>query len=92
VQFEWDERKNSENIRKHKIDFADVPEMFNNPVVIDLDDRIEYGESRYKAIGFLKDIIAVVIYIERNQNTIRIISARKATKYERESFESEIPH
>ncbi|WP_246828959.1 BrnT family toxin [Synechococcus sp. PCC 7502] len=46
MQFEWDETKNLENIRKHKIDFADVPTMFENDMLIDLDDRFDYGEER----------------------------------------------
>ncbi|MGL5077669.1 MAG: BrnT family toxin, partial [Waterburya sp.] len=42
MQFEWDEAKNLENIRKHKIDFADVSEMFDNSMLIELDDRFDY--------------------------------------------------
>lgn len=43
MQFEWDEAKNLENIRKHKIDFVDVPEIFEGPMLIELDDRIDYA-------------------------------------------------
>lgn len=46
MQFEWDEAKNLENIRKHRIDFVDVPEMFDNPMLIELDERFDYGEER----------------------------------------------
>jgi uncharacterized protein len=87
VDFEWDEQKNDENIRKHGIDFADVPEIFNAPMLIDLDDRSEYGEERWIGIGLLRHIAAVVIFTERVNDTIRIISARKATKYERQRYE-----
>lgn len=44
--FEWDEAKNLENIRKHKIGFADVPQMFDGSMLIELDDRFDYGEDR----------------------------------------------
>ena len=37
MQFEWDEAKNLENIRKHQIDFADVPAMFEGEMLIELD-------------------------------------------------------
>jgi len=47
-----------------------------------LDLRSEYGEDRWVSIGWLKYTIGVVVYIERYENTIRIISARKATKSE----------
>ena len=45
MQFEWDEIKNLENIRKHEIDFADVPSMFDGEMLIELDDRFDYGEE-----------------------------------------------
>ena len=41
MQFEWDEAKNIENIRKHEIDFADVPRMFDGKMLIELDDRFD---------------------------------------------------
>ena len=41
MQFEWDEAKNIENIRKHEIDFADVPRMFDGTMLIELDDRFD---------------------------------------------------
>ena len=85
--FEWDEAKNLENIRKHKIDFADVPQMFNSPMLTELDDRFDYGEDRYIGIGFLANGVAVVVWTERQENTIRIISARKANRYERQKFQ-----
>lgn len=46
MQFEWDEAKNLENIRKHEIDFADVSEMFEGAMLIELDDCFDYGEDR----------------------------------------------
>ncbi|MBI4674603.1 MAG: BrnT family toxin [Chloroflexi bacterium] len=92
MKFEWGERKNDENIRKHRIDFADVPSVFDGPMLIDLDERIEYGETRFAGIGLLRNTIVVVVFIERGPDTIRLISARKALKHERKRFEQEIPH
>ncbi len=43
MRFEWDETKNAENRRKHKIDFADVPSMFSGPMLTKLDNRQNYG-------------------------------------------------
>ena len=87
MQFEWDEAKNLENIRKRQIDFADVPEMFESAMLIELDDRIDYGEDRWVGIGFLQNSVAVVVWTERQGDVIRIISARKANRYERKRFE-----
>ncbi|MCL1470327.1 BrnT family toxin [Argonema antarcticum] len=87
MQFEWDEAKNLENIRKHEIDLADVSEMFDSPMLIELDDRFDYGEDRWFGIGFLGNGIAVVVWTERQNNVIRIISARRANRYERQRLE-----
>jgi uncharacterized protein len=87
MQFEWDEAKNLENIRKHEIDFADVSEMFEGAMLIEPDDRFDYDEDRWFGIGFLGNGIAVVVWTERYDDVIRIISARRANRYERQRFE-----
>jgi uncharacterized protein len=87
MQFEWDEAKNLENIRKHEIDFADVPSMFDGEMLIELDDRFDYGEYRWFGIGFLGSGIAVVVWTERQKNVTRIISARRANRHEQKRFE-----
>lgn len=87
MQFEWDEDKNRENLRKHRIDFVDVREMFNNQMLVELDECTDYGEDRWIGIGFLRNGVAVVVWTERQGDIIRIISARKANKYERQRFE-----
>jgi uncharacterized protein len=86
VRLQWDERKNQENIRKHGFDFASAWEVFELPMLIDIDAR-EVFEQRFAGIGFLRQGIVVVIFAEVTDNTIRIISLRKALKHERERFE-----
>lgn len=86
MQFEWDEAKNLENIRKHGIDFSDVFEVFENPMLTELDERFDYGEDRWLSIGFLGVGVIVIVWTERQDNLIRIISARRANRYEREKF------
>lgn len=90
MEFEWDEAKNLENIRKHEIDFADVPAMFDGEMLIELDDRFDYGENRWFGIGFLGSGIAVVVWTERQNNVIRIISARRANRHEQKRFEQHL--
>jgi uncharacterized DUF497 family protein len=87
MQFEWDEAKNLENIRKHEIDFVDVPAMFDGEMLIELDNRFDYGEDRWFGVGFLGFGIAVVVWTERRKNIIRIISARRANRHEQKRFE-----
>jgi uncharacterized protein len=84
MQFEWDDAKNQENIRKHKIDFADVSPMFESPMLIEPDDRSDYGEDRWFGVGFLHNNIAVVIWTERQNDVIRIISVRRANRHEQQ--------
>ena len=86
MRYEWDDEKNLENIRKHKIDFADVPSIFSNPMLLELDDRQDYEEDRWTGIGLLQNLIAVVVFVERRHDTVRIISARKANKHERKRY------
>ena len=84
MQFEWDEAKNLENIRKHEIDFADIPELFEGPMLVELDDRFDYGKDRWSGIGLLGNGVAVVVWTERQNDVIRIISARRANRHERQ--------
>jgi uncharacterized protein len=93
MRFTWDQNKNHQNISKHGIDFNDVPGMFDFPMLVTVDQRKNYGEERWVGIGFLKGIIAVIVYIEDDETeTIRIISARKATEYEKNKFKEKIKY
>jgi len=55
-----------------------------------LDQRKDYSEDRWIGIGILKTILAVIVFTEPNENTIRIISARKAATYEEKIYRTEI--
>lgn len=87
MQFDWNESKNLENIRNHEIDFADVSKMFDSSMLIEQDNRFDYGEDRWFGIGFLGSGVAVVVWTERCGDVIRIISARRANRHERQRFE-----
>lgn len=87
MKFEWDEDKKTENVRKHGLDFSDVWQIFDGPMLTALDTREDYGEDRYIGIGFLKNFVVVVVYTEPQEQAIRVISLRKALTHEREQFE-----
>ena len=89
MRFEWDETKRRKNIKDHGIDFADLEPMFDGVTVTILDDRFDYGEDRFVTIGLLNVITLVVAHTE-NDEVIRIISARKATKNEEKKYFEEI--
>ena len=90
MNFEWDEDKNQANIRKHGLDFCDAWQIFQAPLVTDLDLRTDYGEDRWIGIGLLGSRTVVVTFTVRGAETRRIISLRKALRHEREKFEEEI--
>ena len=85
MQFEWDEKKRRANLAKHGIDFADLTSLFSGLTITLLDDRYDYGESRFITLGMLRGIVITVAHTE-TEEVIRIISARKATRYEEESY------
>jgi hypothetical protein len=87
MNFDWYERKNELNIEKHGFDFADANRVFDLPMVVELDERDDYGEDRWIGTGMLDGRVVVVIYTEFDEETIRIISLRKALSHERKRYE-----
>ena len=87
MKCEWDERKNQSNYTKHGFDFADAARIFNSPMVVEFDEREDYGEDRCIGIGLLDGRAVVVVYIELDEETVRIISLRKALSHERRHYE-----
>ncbi|AFZ44920.1 protein of unknown function DUF497 [Halothece sp. PCC 7418] len=84
--FEWDENKNQQNLKKHKISFEEAVEIFDGIVFTAIDERYNYGETREISIGAIQGVVIItVVHTERNGN-IRIISARKATPKERRQY------
>jgi uncharacterized DUF497 family protein len=72
------------------LDFADAWMIFEEPMLVDIDNREDYGEERFIGIGFLHNFVVVIIFTEPKEETIRVISLRKALNYERENFEQAI--
>lgn len=87
MQYDWDNNKAGSNFRKHGIHFSDAVAVFSDDFAITMIDEHPH-EERYIIIGidaFRR--ILVVVYTWRGENTIRLISARKATKTERRQYE-----
>ena len=85
-RFEWDERKNQANIRKHGFDFHDAFLLFEGPMLVGPDESEAHGEERWLGFGFARDVLVAIAFTTRGSQTIRVISMRKATKYEEEEF------
>jgi len=90
IEFEWDEKKNQSNIKKHNLSFDEATAIFENPVVTIIDERFDYGEVRKVSYGKLRSAgIFTVIYTVRD-NKYRIISARKSKQKERKIYDKNI--
>ncbi len=74
MDVEWDENKWESNIEERGIDFVRAAKIFDNPIIERLDDRKDYGEERYIAIGHWEEKFLVVVYTWSGKNR-RIISA-----------------
>ncbi len=85
MKFSWDKKKRKENIKKHGLDFEDAMIIFSGVTLTLEDDRNFYGEQRFITIGMLQSIIVVIAHTEDN-NDIRVISMRKATKNEQKLY------
>ncbi len=64
--------------------------IFEGPMLVGIDDREDYGEIRLIGIGYLNTIAVVIVFTEPSPEKIRVISIRKAIRYERERFEKAI--
>ncbi len=89
--FTWDPKKATSNLEKHRISFHAAIQVFDDPLAVFLQDRIEDGEPRWQVIGTVKGIeMLLVAYASKgfddNMEFIRIISARRADKHERQIY------
>lgn len=87
MKLEWDKRKNSANLEKHGLDFADAYKVFQSPMLVKLDDREDYGEERWIGIGLMEQRVVVMVFTEPKEDVIRVISFRKATSDESKRYE-----
>ena len=88
MKFEWDENKGAVNLSKHKISFEEAKTVFDDPLYVDLyDPDHSEKEDRYIIVGESQQgNLLIVLYTERG-DFMRLISARKVTRMEREVYE-----
>lgn len=90
MRFEWDPEKNRANQAKHGISFEEASELFSSGEdfleIYDAEHSI--NEDRFIAIGVTRSGVLVVVYTERGDEVIRILSARRATGSERTRLEN----
>jgi uncharacterized protein len=96
MRYEWDKNKNDSNLEKHGLSFETASLVFDDPNALSIPDRIENGEERWQTIGMIENIVIVMVAhtikleTDTQAEIIRIISARKATRAERQEYEEAI--
>jgi uncharacterized DUF497 family protein len=88
MEFEWDPVKAEANLRKHGLSFAEATELLaGDAEYLEIFDDTQAGEDRFTAIGPIRRGMIVVVFTEREDDIVRIISAREATRREVQLFQ-----
>lgn len=90
MRFEWDPAKDRSNKTKHGLSFRDASELFSSDVdCLEIyDEAHSVEEDRFIAVGPVRQGVIVVVFTERQEDVIRILSARMATAKERDRYEA----
>jgi uncharacterized DUF497 family protein len=87
LTFIWDENKNRSNLKKHGVDFNDAVRAWYDPDRLDyFDTEHSSDEVRWIFLGAVGGVVLFVVETEPDEETIRIISARRASKHEQEAY------
>jgi uncharacterized DUF497 family protein len=86
LQFEWDEAKAQINLKKHRVSFITAAAIFFNETLERVDDREDYGEVRFIALGRVGAEVYRVLFARLGANLVRIISVQKASSDEQEIY------
>jgi hypothetical protein len=89
LRFEWDPKKAASNYRKHKVRFEEAQIVFEDEsALIFPDDEHSEAEDREIIIGYSRlSRLLLVCFVERRKDVVRIVSARRATKNERNDYQ-----
>ena len=84
VRFDWDPHKDEVNQQKHGLSLNEAAELFagNNDYLEIYDEEHSDEEDRFIAIGMIRAGVVAAVYTERQDDVIRIVSARRATRKE----------
>jgi uncharacterized DUF497 family protein len=86
MKYEWDENNRVANLAKQGVDFIDAENFDWSSAIETIDDRFNYIEDRWIALGFIGSRLHVIIYTMQGEN-VRLISLRKANKREKDYYE-----
>ncbi len=86
MDFEWDPKKAKANKAKHGVDFELAKDVFRDPSRLSSPDDSSADEERWRSIGLAGGKVLFVVFTERDDDVIRIISAREASKREERDY------
>ncbi len=87
MRFDWDQKKAESNKTKHGIGFEDVLGLFFSHDTLH-EDTTCFEETRLKALGYVHGVLVFVVYTLRDEEIIRLISARRASREERKHYDA----
>jgi hypothetical protein len=91
IRFEWDPRKARANERKHGISFEEAQTVFSDEQGLLRDDPESRSEERFVLLGLSASLrLLVVVHALRSNDVIRIISARRASRFETREYENRL--
>ncbi len=82
----WDAAKRRENLRKHRIDLAELEPVFDAPMVTVEDNRESYGELRLQSLGMWRGRVVFLVWTPRDDDTAHLISCRHADRTQVEDY------
>jgi uncharacterized protein len=82
----WDEAKRRENLRKHRIDLAELEPVFDAPMITVEDNRESYGELRLQSLGMWRGRVVFLVWTPRGDDTAHLISCRYADRTQVEDY------
>ena len=85
-RFEWDDEKARRNLVKHGVSFEEAAQVFDGLYTLDEPDETDLYEERWRSLGVGKERVVFVVWTERYENIIRIISARPANRHEEDRY------
>jgi uncharacterized DUF497 family protein len=88
MKIEWDAAKDQVNREKHGLSFGEAAALFTSGVdyLLIFDEAHSDDEDRFIAVGPIRRGVIVIVFTERDEDVVRIVSARKATRNERRRY------
>lgn len=86
MEIEYDPEKREKVLRARGLDLAEAGELLQGECFTEVDDRFDYGEQRWVSYGLLRGDVAACVWVDREEDRVRIVTMRKANRDEQERY------